>query len=145
MKRMEKIRVQCNRISYIVPLEWYKQFKNKDKIKMLNSFVRYDTKRPGRMPPNSNQWYMSYIEHFYYDRDFNNLYTNYKLAQEEGESEEMLKLMRPSLDHITPIANGGTWDIENLEMLTFYENYCKYTIQNWDKIKFDLVKKLFRR
>ena len=140
--KINNTKVMCNRVWYTVPTLWLKSFRNQDKIKVLNSYLRY-SKRPGRTPPNSNKWYMDFIEHFYYDKDFNNLYTKWKLAQEEGESEEMLKLMRPSLDHITPIADGGTWDIDNLQFMTFYENYCKYTIRNWEVVKYDLIKSLF--
>ena len=147
MMKIKKHRLQTtfHGVWYEVPALWFNAFRNKDKIKMLNSYLRYDSKRPNRIPPNSNKWYMDYIEHFYYDKEFNNLYTKYKIAQEEGESEEMLKLMRPSLDHIIPLADGGTWDIDNLQFMTYYENYCKYTLPDWETKKYDYIKKLFRK
>lgn len=49
--------------------------------------------------------------------------------------------MKPSLDHITPKAKGGTNELDNLQFLTWFENRCKNDMsqEDWDKMKSNIL------
>ena len=50
---------------------------------------------------------------------------------------KMEKNLKPSLDHIIPISQGGKSCFDNFQILTWFENRCKndMTQEEWDKIK----------
>ena len=80
--------------------------------------------------------YKEYIEHFYYQNEFNSLY-HFWLKQPRGTT--FYDLAKPSLDHILPKSRGGTNDLENLQFLTIFENLAKrdMTWEEWQKFKRD--------
>lgn len=47
------------------------------------------------------------------------------------------KYLKPSLDHIIPKSKGGTDDLDNLQVLTWFENRCKnnMTQKEWNNMK----------
>ena len=79
-------------------------------------------------------WYISYIEKFYFDKQFNLLYDRWI-------SSGCKPYMKPSIDHITPKAKGGTNALDNLQFLTWFENRCKNDMsqEDWDKMKSDIL------
>lgn len=51
-----------------------------------------------------------------------------------------MKYKKPSLDHITPKAKGGTSSLDNLQFLSWFENRCKndMTQNEWDNLKLNM-------
>ena len=113
-------------LRFDVPLEWIMSFSNIDKLKCLNNLI---TNRDSRWSCDSS-WYIEYIEKFYYDKQFNMVYT--KWVESDG-----CRYMKPSLDHIVPKSKGGGNDLDNLQVLSWFENRCKnnMTQQDWNLIK----------
>lgn len=104
-------------LRFDVTLDWLLQFKDFDKLCFLNQQITNRDKRFAE----STEWYVSYIERFYFDETFNRLYRRYL---QSGKS----KYLKPSIDHIMPKSLGGTNDIDNLRFVTFFENMCKRDI-----------------
>ena len=71
---------------------------------------------------------------FYFDKQFNLLYDRWNKSG-------CKPYMKPSIDHITPKAKGGTNALDNLQFLTWFENRCKNDMsqQDWDKMKSNIL------
>ena len=93
---------------------------------LLNDVI---TNRSGRWDV-STEWYKSYIERFYNDRQFNLIYEAWL-----DSGKQTYK--KPSLDHILPRSKGGTNCIDNLQFLSWFENRCKndMTQEQWNALK----------
>ena len=128
--RVAKYGNMKNHLRYDVELEWLCNFKDFDKLKFLN---RQITNKDGTRFCNDKEWYMLFIEKFYYDKNFNNLYKNYLDSNKD-------KYKKPSLDHILPRAKGGNNELSNLRFITYLENMCKrdMTLDEWENIKSNL-------
>ena len=113
-------------LRFSVSVEWLMQFEDFSKMKLLNNVI---TNRSGRWEV-STEWYESYIEKFYNDVQFNLIYTAWLDSGKQPYK-------KPSLDHITPRAKGGTNCIDNLQFLSWFENRCKndMTQGDWDALK----------
>lgn len=73
---------------------------------------------------------MAFIERFYFDPVFNLLY-------ERWLAEGKCRWHRPSIEHIFPVSKGGTFDLDNLCFLTWFENRAKadMTLEEWNQFK----------
>lgn len=113
-------------LRFDVTVEWLMQFSDFSKLKLLNEVI---TNRDGRWNV-STEWYKKYIEKFYIDSQFNAIYYTWLVS---GKS----KYKKPSIDHVTPKAKGGTNDLDNLQFLSWFENRCKNDMsqEEWDKLK----------
>lgn len=128
-KKMSDRHVLLNMAAHIrfdVGYEWLSQFDDVNKLKCLNESI---TNRDGRFNE-TTEWYKTYISNFYYDTQFNKIYSNWINHNQET-------FLKPSIDHIIPKSLGGTNEISNLQFLTWLENRCKLNIpqSSWDNIK----------
>lgn len=123
---LKRARYIASRIRYDVDENFYLQFNDLDKVIFLNRTIRNERFRHTEI---TTQWYIDYINKFYYDPQFNRIYDAWKKSGDW--------LLRPSIEHIKPISKGGTDDLINLRFLTVVENRAKMDIlqEKWDYIK----------
>lgn len=88
--------------------------------------------------------YKDYIEYFYFNKQFNLVYSFWKSQEKTNTFYDWAK---PSLDHIIPKSKGGGNEKENLHFLTVFENLAKrdMTFEEWldFKIKTNTVSNYF--
>ena len=82
----------------------------------------------------SKEQYKEYIDYFYFDNQFNMIYTFWKSQERNNTFYDWAK---PSLDHIIPCSRGGRNEKENLHFLTVFENLAKrdMTLDEWTAFK----------
>lgn len=127
-KKMPKSSLYKNmqkHLRFNIELEFLQQFDDVEKLKILNRIIR-NTRLPVGFTDDD---YKNYIKTFYYDEGFNNTYDNWI---KEGKK----KFTKPSIDHIKPLSKGGTWDIDNLQIVPWCINRVKfnYSIEEWKHI-----------
>ena len=127
-KKMPKASLYKNMVSHLkydVSLEWLKTFDDIEKLKCLNSAIKRKRDSEGF----TTEIYKLYIERFYNDKKFNELFKKWK---DTGD-----KWIKPSLDHIVPKAGGGNLLLQNLQFISWLENRAKIDIkqEEWNKIK----------
>ena len=109
---------------------WLMQFKDLDKLRLLNYVI---TRRGDRWDV-STDWYKKYVEKFYSNLQFNDIYSKWV-----SSSWEPYK--KPSIDHIIPKSKGGTNDLDNLQFLSWFENRSKnnMTQEEWTHLKLNIA------
>ena len=109
-----------------VDIEFLMNFEDFDKLKFLNKSIS----RKRDFGDIATEYYKIFINKFYKDIQFNKIYNNWK---QNGEQ----KLLRPSLDHIIPKSRGGSEELNNLQFLTWFENFSKrdMTQEEWEIVK----------
>lgn len=112
-------------LKYDVSLEWLGMFEDIEKLKYLNRSLSRKRDCEGF----STEIYIAFIEKFYYDKKFNDLYSKWVETND--------KWIKPSLDHIVAKAKGGSLLVDNLQFISWLENRAKIDIEQdlWDKIK----------
>ena len=125
MSRDHTLKNMKAHLKYDVSFEWLNGFKEIDKVKFLNRAISRKRDCEGF----TTEIYKKYIEKFYKDKKFNDLYFNWVTSNN--------KWLKPSLDHIEAKANGGTLLLDNLQFVSWLENRAKVDIKQdeWNKIK----------
>lgn len=121
--RLENMR---SHMRWNVDIEFLERFKDFDKLKFLNKSIS----RKRDFGDIATEYYKSFIEHFYNDEQFNKIYNNWIISGNQ-------KLLRPSLDHMLPKSRGGSEELENLQFITWFENFSKrdMTQDEWQIVK----------
>lgn len=127
--KMPKESVYKNMATHLrfnIEYKWLTQFINIEKLKLLNDII---TNRNVRWNM-TTEWYKQYLIKFYNDKQFNLIYDRWILSRK-------VKYKKPSLDHIVPKSKGGTDDLDNLQILSWFENRCKNNMsqKEWDILK----------
>ena len=113
-------------LQWDIDLEFLMQFEDIEKLKTLNKMLTRD-----RVSENfDTEKYKQFIVKFYHDPQFNAVYEDYL-------QEDRKKYALPSLDHIIPLSKGGSWDLDNLQILSWVENRakCDFLPDEWEYIK----------
>ena len=107
-----------NHLRWNIDLAFLMRFDNIEKLKCLNQMLsrkrvseNFDTEK-----------YKLFIEKFYYDINFNKQFECYLSSKNKWDM--------PSLDHIIPLSKGGTWDLDNLQIISWFENRAKCDMNN---------------
>jgi hypothetical protein len=107
-------------------LDYLYQFNDWDKFTFLHkALVKTIT-----LKDINEQYYKQFINHFYNDKQFNNIYSNWK--NNINTLNTFYDIYKPSLDHKIPKSRNGTDDLKNLQFLTVFENLIKKDM-TWDE------------
>lgn len=118
-------------LQWDVDVEWLEQFKDIERLKYLNKLLSRD-----RVSKNFNtEKYKEFIEKFYDNERFVKQFEIYITSKNRYD--------RPSLDHIIPLSRGGNWDLDNLQIISWFENRakCDMTQQELD----NMINKYWRK
>ena len=112
-------------LKYDVTIEWLSKFDDIEKLKFLNRAISRKRDCKGF----NTEIYIQYIEKFYIDERFNELYERWIKTND--------KWIKPSLDHIIAKSKGGGLLIDNLQFISWLENRAKIDIEQdvWNEIK----------
>jgi hypothetical protein len=128
MSREHTLKNMKAHLKYDVSLEWLSSFEDIEKLKYLNRSLSKKRDCEGF----TTEIYKQFIEKFYEDKKFNELYTKWLETKD--------KWIKPSLDHIQAKARGGTLLLDNLQFVSWLENRAKADIKQdeWERIKKDI-------
>lgn len=96
-----------------ISLDFLMQFADIEKLKFLNKLLTRDRVKEHF----DEEKYKKFIEKFYFDEAFNKQFEIFKASGNKYD--------RPSIDHIIPLARGGDWSLENLQILSWFDNHAK--------------------
>lgn len=104
-----------------------------EKFLVVHKLIRLNTDRYYTDCPIDE--YVSALTIMYNDEQFNAVYNFWKM--QENNSNTFYDWAKPSLDHIIPRSKGGGHNIENLQVLTVFENLAKrdMTWKEWEDFK----------
>jgi len=128
VSREHRLKNMKAHLKYDVSLEWLSSFEDIEKLKYLNCSLSKKRDCEGF----TTEIYKQFIEKFYEDKKFNELYTKWLETKD--------KWIKPSLDHIQAKARGGTLLLDNLQFVSWLENRAKADIKQdeWERIKKDI-------
>ena len=125
MTRENNLKNMKAHLKYDVTIEWLSKFEDIEKLKYLNRSISRNRDCEGF----TTEIYIQFIERFYIDSKFNELYHKWIETND--------KWIRPSLDHIEAKCNGGSLLIYNLQFISWLENRAKIDIDQklWNRMK----------
>ena len=125
MTREHNLKNMRAHLKYDVTIEWLSKFEDIEKLKYLNRSISRNRDCEGF----TTEIYIQFIERFYIDSKFNELYHKWIETND--------KWIRPSLDHIEAKCNGGSLLIYNLQFISWLENRAKIDIDQelWNRMK----------
>ena len=125
MTREHNLKNMQAHLKYDVSLEWLNSFDDIEKLKYLNRAItrKRDCKNFTAVT------YKNFIEKFYYDKKFNELFDKWTKTHD--------KWIKPSLDHIVAKSKGGSLSLDNLRFVSWFENRTKASMsyEQWEQIK----------
>ena len=112
-------------LQWDVSLEFLMQFNDFEKLKCLNKILGRD--RVSRHF--TTETYKKFVSKFYFDEAFNRQFEIYASSRKHYD--------KPSLDHIVPLSRGGSWNLDNLQIISWFDNRakCDMTQEEYDAIR----------
>lgn len=125
MNREHVLKNMKSHLKYNITLEWLNVFEDIEKLKYLNKSIS----RKRDADHFTTETYKLFIEKFYYDKKFNELFDKWVMSND--------KWIKPSLDHIKAKSIGGTLLLDNLQFISWFENRAKCNIDHdkWNDMK----------
>lgn len=132
MTREHSLKNMKAHLKYNVTLEWLNQFEDVKKLSYLNILIGKAVNRRFEGDNFTVESYKQYIEKFYHDNKFNDLYEKWMATGD--------RWVKPSLDHIVSTSKGGHLTVENIQIISWLENRIKTNMSQdeWEKMKSNL-------